>query len=92
MQILLAVTQAGGPGPWGPGWAGGWGGPWWLLFPLFWILVIGTVVWLVARNRRESSSTSSGERAAEILAARYARGEIDTDEYHRRLDVLQDRP
>lgn len=91
MQILLAV--AGGPGPWGSDWAGGWGGPWWLLFPLFWILVIGTVIWLVARNRRqESSSTSSVERASEILAARYARGEIDTDEYHQRLDVLRDGP
>ena len=93
MQFLLAVAQAGGPGPWGPGWDGGWSGPWWLLFPLFWILVIGTVIWLVARTRRhESSSASPVERATEILAARYARGEIDTDEYQRRLDVLRDGP
>ena len=93
MNILLEMAQAGGPGEWGPGWAGGWGGPWWLLFPLVWILVIGTVIWLAVRNRRqESSSPSPVGRAAEILAARYARGEIDTDEYHRRLDVLRDRP
>ncbi|ABD11595.1 putative membrane protein [Frankia casuarinae] len=34
-----------------------------------------------------------GERSAErILAERYARGEIDEAEYHRRLDVLRERP
>jgi putative membrane protein len=93
MQVLFGIAMAGGPGGWGPGGAGGWGGPLWLLFPLFWLLVIGTIVWLVARNRRqESRSASAVEGATEILAARYARGEIDTDEYRQRHDALRELP
>jgi putative membrane protein len=67
-------------------WWGGWASPWWIVFPLLWIVLIATVIWLVARTRGRSSLT---ERPAEILAARYARGEIDTDEYRRRLDEIR---
>jgi putative membrane protein len=67
---------------------GGWGGPWWLLFPILWIALLATVIWLVVR-RREPPSGTPVDRAVDILAARYARGEIDTDEYRRRLDEIK---
>jgi putative membrane protein len=68
-----------------PGWGDGRGGPWWLLFPLIWIAVVGTVIWIVVRRRE----TAPADRAPAILAARYARGEIDTEEYRRRRDELE---
>jgi putative membrane protein len=93
MQILSLIAQVGGPGDWGPGWAGGGGGPWWLLFPLLWIVLIGTVIWLVARDRRRRpDSASPAQRATEILATRFARGEIDSEEYQQRLDQIRDLP
>jgi putative membrane protein len=66
--------------------AGGWAGPWWVIFPLLWIAVIATVIWLVARKRGRSSFA---DRPLEILAARYARGEIDADEYRTRHDEIR---
>lgn len=91
MHLLSAISLARGPEEWG--WAHGGSGPWWILFPLLWIVLIGAVVWLVARDRRrQPSSSSPSQRATEILASRYARGEIDTDEYHRRLDEIRELP
>jgi putative membrane protein len=68
-----------------------WHGPgaWWPIFPIMWFLMIGTLVTLfvVGRRRRDRQS---GQRAGERrLAERYAAGEIDDDEYHRRLGVLR---
>lgn len=68
------------------GWAGGGAGPWWAILPLLWIAVIATVIWLVARQRGRTSVVG---RPLEILAARYARGEIDADEYRRRHDEIR---
>lgn len=69
----------------GPGWGGGaWVGLLWLLF---WAaLVIGAVA-LFGRRRRPDPV----ETAAEALAERYARGDIDEDEYRERLRVLRER-
>jgi uncharacterized membrane protein len=51
---------------------------------LLWI-VVGTVIWLVARKRRRSSIM---DRPLEVLADRYARGEIDVNEYRTRRDEI----
>jgi len=70
----------------------GWGG-WWFVMPLitlaFWIAVTWVVVTLL-RNRPGPTPLGGARPASpeEILAQRYARGEIDDDEYHRRLDTL----
>jgi len=58
----------------------------WML--LFWVGVVVLIVWAVRnvgdnRDRRDTSS-----RAIEILEERYARGEIDSDEFHRRSSEL----
>jgi putative membrane protein len=63
------------------------GGFWWLPFGLFWLVVLGTAIWFVARTVRRGER-SGLERAREILAERYARGELSGEEYRARLDEL----
>jgi putative membrane protein len=60
-------------------------GGWWPLWLVLWLAVLGTLVWLVIRARRNGGG---GGRAKEILAERYARGEISLDEYRERLGHL----
>jgi putative membrane protein len=58
----------------------------WML--LFWVLVIVAIVWIV----RAFSGRGGGEpreTPEQILKRRYARGEIDKDEYERRLSDLR---
>jgi putative membrane protein len=71
-----------------PAWSDGWNGPWWLLFPLFWVIVVATIVWLVFRAKRRSLGTPL-DSAFEILASRFARGEIDAAEYRERMDEIK---
>jgi putative membrane protein len=66
----------------GSGWGGG---PWFLFFPLLWIGLFAGVFILFFR-RRDRWQTHSAE---EILAERYAKGEISAEEYRQRLGVLQ---
>ena len=67
-------------------------GGWWQLMPLvmlaFWVAVIWLVVTLVRRSPTSASPHSSAD-AERTLAERYARGEIDEDEYRHRLDVVR---
>jgi putative membrane protein len=61
--------------------------------PIVWIVLLGLVVWLVvAVIRRGGSDGVQGPRRGktprEILDERFARGEIDEEEYQRRRDVL----
>lgn len=62
---------------WGMG-AGGW-----LLMLIFWAAVVGVVVWLIAGNARRRGSPAEAS-ALEVLKQRYARGEIDQQEFERR--------
>jgi len=58
---------------------------------LWWLVGIGLVAlfiwWLFPAARRGSGS--SGESPEAILKRRYARGEIDREEYKRRLEDLR---
>jgi putative membrane protein len=63
----------------------------WLWGPivlLLWVALIATVVWFLARSARPSER-SGVERAREVLAERYARGELTTEEYQERLEQLR---
>jgi putative membrane protein len=71
-----------------PAWSEGWNGPWWLLFPLFWLIVVGTIASLAFRAKRHSRGTPL-DKALEILASRFARGEIDAAEYRKRMDEMK---
>lgn len=67
---------------------GGWPWPWGLIMLVLWVALIVAVVWLVIRAAR-SRAPSGMDRAREILAERYARGEITTEEYRERLEQLR---
>ena len=57
----------------------------WLLLT---VLVVGLVVWLVVSYARPLGGGDDTGAARRILAERYARGEMDTDEYAKRLAAL----
>ena len=59
-------------------------GGWWFPFGFLWLVLLGLVIWLLVR--RPGTHRSS---AAEILAERYARGEIGSEEYRERLAELR---
>jgi putative membrane protein len=63
----------------------------WLGMGVFWLLLLGLIVWLVLRLLPSSSRTSrpTGDSAAEILDRRMARGEIDVSEWQTHRAALQ---
>jgi putative membrane protein len=73
---------------------GGWmmGSMWvWPLLVVAGLLIIGYVVLRLAQGGWPSSPTRAdpaGSAARQILDERYARGEIDEEEYLRRRDML----
>jgi putative membrane protein len=81
-------------GPWHPGMMDGWGMGWFggIFMIVLWILVIVGLVffikWLVQSTRDVPAGKSSPtSRALHILEERYARGEIDKQEF---LDKKKD--
>lgn len=71
------------------GWGWGWLGALWMV--LFWAGIILLVVWAVKALSSNDSrfGGSAGSRGLEILEERYARGEIDRDEFVSRRDELR---
>jgi len=71
-----------------------WGhGPgWWFLIPLlFWSTLLFLLFTRVRHVRRFGHPFGPSWRSGEsVLAERYARGEIDADEYRDRLTVLRE--
>jgi putative membrane protein len=74
-----------------------WGGDWsgWTWFAMgfsmlvFWGIVV-TAIWLVVRAASNERSVAPPPPAAEeTLRCRYAAGELDDDEFNRRLRVLR---
>ncbi len=58
---------------------------------LFWILLIMVILWIAIAATGNSSATSSKSASAlEILKERYARGEIDLEEYENKKKHLAD--
>jgi putative membrane protein len=77
-----------------PGW-GGWGpGGWiwiaWMI--LFWGGLLAAAVYLIRHRHPAPAAPGAGGTgpAEAVLAERYARGEIDIDEYHRRQAALRE--
>ena len=79
-------------------WGGHGPGPWILLMPVLWAFAVTGVVLVLRRGRRPlrrpGGPWGPGGRgivsAAEVLARRFAQGEIDEDEYASRLSVLKE--
>ena len=93
LAIGSLVPASGGPWGNGDGWDGGW-----LLarlaFTSLWIVVVFTIVRFVifgrfGRRGRGPWGPSPMERARGVLAERYARGEIDAEEFRTRSETLK---
>jgi putative membrane protein len=69
---------------WGMGSAG------WVFMGLFWLVVIGLLVWVAASLLPGGRSGGRGgrESAEEILDRRFALGEIDAEQYRRAREEL----
>lgn len=87
-------------------WHDGGPGPWILFLPLIWAAVVVTVVTVLRRTvwrgrgapwhtgpwQGRAADPSVGEHSpVTLLGRRFAAGEIDEDEYWRRLSVLDER-
>ena len=70
----------------GGGWGMGFGGP---LMILFWIAVIAGVVVLVKFVLDQSSRSARDKAPLQILQERYARGEINREEYEQKRRELE---
>lgn len=70
-------------------WMGGWG---WLWIILLSVALIALVVWVLARSGRGGPSPPGRTEAdaLRILEERFARGEIDKDEFENRRAALRD--
>lgn len=63
----------------------------WLAMSVFWVAVIFLVVWVVGMVVRGSyGSPPRGRDALDIVDARFARGEIDPEEYRRTRSALEE--
>jgi putative membrane protein len=78
----------------------GWGWAGWIAMSVgmvaFWALVITAVVlairYLTSTRGSAAGSPGPGQtRAEDVLAERFARGEIDEDDYRQRLSALRER-
>ena len=89
---LGSLVPASG-GPWGDGWDGGWVLAR-LAFTILWIVVVFTIVRFVIFGRfggrgRGPWGPSPMDQARGVLAERYARGEIDAEEFRTRSETLK---
>jgi len=75
-----------GPGMMGWGFGMGWFGL--IMMGVFWILIIVAIIflirWLVVSSRAGSHGQKPEETALEILKKRYARGEINKEEFEQK--------
>ena len=56
---------------------------------LFWILLIVAVVWALKATAPSSGKAEGGDKSPlEILQGRFARGEIDEEEFERKRKLL----
>ncbi len=69
------------------------GGHWWawLIGVVVLVLIVVLIVFVVMRMSAPSAAAPRSDRpsAEDLLAERFARGEIDEDEYRRRRDALR---
>lgn len=63
----------------------------WLFMGLFWLLLLGVIIWAVTRllpPRQEARRGPSTDSPEEILDRRFARGEIDVETYRAQRAAL----
>lgn len=73
-------------------WGQGTWGAWMIFHWLFWLGLLALIIWAaIALSRRSQSIDSSEAKTAlDLLNERYARGDIERDEYlQRKKDILE---
>jgi len=75
----------------GPGMMAGFGWMW--LIPVFWVVFLGLIIWAIvaavrSSNESKDSDSSKPDSALEVLKKRYARGEINKEEYEEKKKDL----
>ena len=92
MTTSSDAHEGGMMGPGMMGWGYGMGWPWFILMFVFWIAVFAAVVllirWLLL-STRTGPDRYREESALDILRKRYARGEINREEYEERKRDLE---
>jgi putative membrane protein len=68
-------------------------GGWWLLpGPLFWLLLLVGIAFLIrGRSGRSPWSGSRPETGIDVLERRFAEGELSLEEYRERRSVLEEK-
>ena len=69
------------------GWNGGWAGMVWMV--LFWVVILAVLYFIVRSVGGSEARAGRARDALEILAERFARGEISEEEYTERRRVLE---
>lgn len=103
--MLATLSAAAAPLHWVGPWAGGFGWIFIILIPLFWIAVFALIFGFAGRRWRRAASGGAGgygpggygpggwahgaRSAEQVLAERFAQGDIDEQEYRARLEVLR---
>ena len=67
-------------------WMGDWGWLALLLNALFWAVIISLIIWLVVRMSRHGywmHEAQDSQKALDIAKERYAKGEIDHEEFEK---------
>jgi putative membrane protein len=67
------------------------GGAWWVVSPLFWLLIIVGIVFLVRNRGGRPPWTDGRETGIDVLERRFAEGELTLDEYRERRAVLKEK-
>lgn len=74
------------------GYFGGMAGPWMFVPILFWLLVLAGIVFVVyALARRQPVGAGGADDPLRVLSARYARGEIDREQYLKMREDMEGR-
>jgi putative membrane protein len=69
-------------------WWDGWSG-WWPLMTFGMLVVWAVLAWVIVAAIRGGQRTEESRRPEQILAERFAHGEIDEAEYQQRLVALR---
>ncbi|MFC5183914.1 SHOCT domain-containing protein [Actinomadura harenae] len=87
-----------------PGWHDHEGPGWWAIFPitfgLLWLAMLGFVAFQLIKRRGRgvrgfpawagrASAPAPAQGPEDLLAERFARGEVDEDEFHTRMSALR---